>query len=85
MQERSLPWDVVGAPSLLRPSNLLEKFVVELRTNAWGDTASDVEMPGSQMSGGWKCVLVNYRNMCLLLVTAKESRLLNTGPAGPLL
>ena len=42
-------------------------------------------MPGSQLSGGWKCVLVNYHNMCLLLVTAKESRLLNTGPAGPLL
>lgn len=37
------------------------------------------------MSEGWKCVLVNYCNMCLLLVTAKESRLLCTGPAGSLL
>lgn len=63
--------------------------MVELRTDSWSDTASGVGMPGSQMSGGWKCVLVNYCNMlcamCLLLVTAKESRLLSTGPAVPLL
>lgn len=85
MQESSVPWGVAGANSLHRPNNLLEKFVVELRTVTWGDTASGVEMPGSKMSGGWKCVLVIYHNMCLLLVTAKESRLLNIGPAGPLL
>ena len=71
MQESSLPWDVVGAEGLHRPNNLLEKFVVELRTNAWGDTASGIEMPGSQTSGVWKCVLLTYHSMCLLLVTAR--------------
>lgn len=59
--------------------------MVELRTIAWADPASDVGMPGLQISGGWKCALVNYCHMCLLLVIAKESRLLYTGPAGPLL
>lgn len=77
MQESSLPWDVMGFKSSHRPNNL-EKFMVELRTIVWADPASGVGMPGSQVSGGWKCALVNYCHMRLLLVIAKESRY--TGP-----
>lgn len=47
-----MPRDVEGAESCHRPNNLMEKFVVEARTQTRGDTASDIDMPGSQMCSG---------------------------------
>lgn len=57
VQESCLPGGIVGAKILCRSNSHLGKFVVELRTDSWGDTASEFGTPGSRMSGGWKCVL----------------------------